>query len=302
MRCPYCRTMNDIEEARCAHCGRRLREGAPRAEAGPQPVAGAVAPVIEFTSRRQHVESSGEDLAPRAMSAAAGASSQQASLQSQQALFQEPDWRDQDGPARAGLAGNVVPIPTLTPHRPNSRESKRERAKRRTTARPPRRMSDPQQNLEFVAAQVDLRQRPEERIDCDAPVAVPTHRLMAAAVDGSMILLGVLVFAGAFLTLGGSSLPVREMMFVLLGVWAVVAMLYKGMWCLVEADSLGLRAVGLRLVDFDGRAPSRRARVIRAASGMMSLAAAGMGLLWTLVDEERLSWHDHISKTFPTVE
>ena len=26
----------------------------------------------------------------------------------------------------------------------------------------------------------------------------------------------------------------------------------------------------------------------------------GLGLVWALVDEENLTWHDHISKTFPT--
>jgi hypothetical protein len=36
------------------------------------------------------------------------------------------------------------------------------------------------------------------------------------------------------------------------------------------------------------------------ASGFLSLAAGGLGLLWALVDEETLTWHDHISKTFPT--
>ncbi len=260
-----------------------------------------MAPVIEFTSRRQHVESPHEETveiageAPKVMSAAAGA-------QSQQALFQESDWGSQGGSSRRGRGGNVVPIPTLTPHLPNSPESKKARAKRRTTARPPRRMPDPQQNLEFVSAQVDLRKRPEERIDCDAPVAVPTHRLMAAAVDGGVILFGVLLFSGAFWSLGGGELELRDMMYALLVIWVAVAALYKGLWCAAESDSLGLRAVGLRLVDFDGRAPSRKVRLIRAASGMMSLAAAGMGLLWTLVDEEHLTWHDHISKTFPTVE
>jgi hypothetical protein len=25
-----------------------------------------------------------------------------------------------------------------------------------------------------------------------------------------------------------------------------------------------------------------------------------LGMLWALVDEEALTWHDHMSKTFPT--
>jgi len=32
----------------------------------------------------------------------------------------------------------------------------------------------------------------------------------------------------------------------------------------------------------------------------LSLCSLGLGLVWALVDEESLTWHDHISKTFPT--
>ncbi len=34
---------------------------------------------------------------------------------------------------------------------------------------------------------------------------------------------------------------------------------------------------------------------------MLSLFAGGIGLVWSLVDEDGLTWHDHISATFPTI-
>jgi uncharacterized RDD family membrane protein YckC len=55
------------------------------------------------------------------------------------------------------------------------------------------------------------------------------------------------------------------------------------------------------VVNFDGHRPSRRQRFYRLAGGAVGVVAAGMGLLWAIFDEERLTWHDHISKTFPTV-
>jgi uncharacterized RDD family membrane protein YckC len=61
-----------------------------------------------------------------------------------------------------------------------------------------------------------------------------------------------------------------------------------------------MRFAGLRLVDFDGRKPHRDARLLRQAAGFLSLCSLGLGLVWALVDEESLTWHDHISKTFPT--
>jgi hypothetical protein len=61
-----------------------------------------------------------------------------------------------------------------------------------------------------------------------------------------------------------------------------------------------MRFAGLRLVDFDGRSPERHQRMRRQLASLLSVLSAGLGLAWALVDEENLTWHDHISKTFPT--
>ncbi len=52
----------------------------------------------------------------------------------------------------------------------------------------------------------------------------------------------------------------------------------------------------LRRPDAHARATVSTAR----PRAFLSLMAGGIGLLWGLVDEETLTWHDHISKTFPT--
>ena len=80
---------------------------------------------------------------------------------------------------------------------------------------------------------------------------------------------------------------------------AVVA-LYQLFWVLADGDTPGLQLARLRLVDFDGRPATRKARLFRVASSWLSAAPAGLGLLWALLDEEALTWHDQISKTFPT--
>jgi uncharacterized RDD family membrane protein YckC len=62
-----------------------------------------------------------------------------------------------------------------------------------------------------------------------------------------------------------------------------------------------MRWTQLRLINFDGFVPEPRERLIRYLGACLSFAAAGLGVLWSLVDEESLTWHDHISKTFPTL-
>jgi uncharacterized RDD family membrane protein YckC len=138
-------------------------------------------------------------------------------------------------------------------------------------------------------------------IYCDAPVAMPTHRLIAAAFDASMVLLAVGVFLGIFFLSGGEIELTRQNVPFFACVVVLLALFYRSLWCLGNGDSPGMRFAGLRLVDFDGRPPDRDQRGMRQLAGLLSVISAGLGLVWALVDEESLTWHDHISKTFPTV-
>jgi uncharacterized RDD family membrane protein YckC len=155
-----------------------------------------------------------------------------------------------------------------------------------------------QQSLEFSsAARADLL---EGVIYCDAPVAIPAHRAIAAALDGSMIVIALAVFGLIFRLLGGEFVLNPKTLPMFLGVVGAVVFFYRLLWCLGNGDTAGQRWAHLRLVNFDGQTPGRAQRFYRIASGVLSLAAAGVGLLWALVDEETLTWHDHISRTFPT--
>jgi uncharacterized RDD family membrane protein YckC len=206
-----------------------------------------------------------------------------------------------DGFREGSGGGKVIPIPTLTPLRPYNRETAPRRPASRSAA-PARlhRSSDFQQKLGFHDADGEVRVQPGESIVCDAPVADPIHRLVAASVDGSLILVAVGVFLGIFFFSGGQVSLDRQALSFIVGVTAVIALFYRALWCLANGDTPGMRFAGLRLVDFDGRRPDREQRGVRQVAGLLSLLSAGLGLVWALVDEEKLTWHDHISKTFPT--
>jgi len=125
---------------------------------------------------------------------------------------------------------------------------------------------------------------------------------VAAGVDASLILVGVGAFLAIFFISGGQVALDRQALSFSLGVTAVIALFYRVLWCLADGDSPGMRFAGLRLVDFDGRRPDREQRGIRQVASLLSILSAGLGLVWALVDEENLTWHDHISKTFPTAQ
>ena len=123
---------------------------------------------------------------------------------------------------------------------------------------------------------------------------------MAAALDGSVILIATAIFGIIFYLAGGQVALTTRIWPILVAVVAAFVIFYELLWCLAGGDTAGMRWARLTLVDFDGQKPRRKQRFYRLASGILSLLAAGIGLLWALVDEETLTWHDHISKTFPT--
>jgi uncharacterized RDD family membrane protein YckC len=193
----------------------------------------------------------------------------------------------------------VIPIPTLTPLRMPG-EARKGSTPRSVGPRPARRASVSLQTELFEPGQALAFAPPGESIYCDAPVASPQHRLVAAAVDAAVVLIALGVFLGMFVLCGGQMDLNRQMVMLLAGVGAVIGLFYHFLWCLADGDTPGMRFAGLRLVDFDGRTPDREKRSVRMAAALLSLLSAGLGLVWALVDEENLTWHDHISKTFPT--
>ena len=242
------------------------------------PVAGAAAPAFETLpgGRQEHAE-------PAPVNPAAPPDGGY-----QPSLFRDPN----PGP-------RIMPIPMLSP-----RLHTGERKGTRSPGRPARRDADSQQSLDFLNPAAPgtnpLGTEVEAVIYCDAPVALPVHRLMAVAADGSMMAIAVGLFLMIFCLSGGQIVFSQRSALLAVIVIAAVIFLYRLLWCLGNGDTPGMRFAGLRLVNFDGRPPDRDQRLLRLGASVLSLASAGLGLVWALVDEESLTWHDHISKTFPS--
>ena len=294
MECRFCRAWNDEDERRCARCGRRLQAGSARPAPEIYPLMTATAPAFETLpgGRPQNAPSAAPPLSqagpPQPGSQQPGSQPSYQGPAYQPSLFRDP----QPGP-------KVVPIPTMTPVRPSA-------GAKRDTGRPPvprtprRGLNDHQQSLDFSDADVRLDMRVEAVIYCDAPVALPMHRFIAAAVDASMIVIGLGLFLGVFLLSGGHLVFNKQVAPLFVGMVGVLWVMYHMLWCLADGDTPGMRFAGLRVVNFDGLIADREQRGIRQAAYVVSVLSAGVGLLWALVDEENLTWHDHISKTFPT--
>jgi uncharacterized RDD family membrane protein YckC len=280
MECRYCQASNAEDDHRCRRCGRRLRMTPIYA------TTSAAAPALQY--RQMEPEPIREIQGGASVATEpAGLPPQRKAITYQPSLFTSRE------------LPRVVPFETIAPE---SMEAPPIKAPH-TNPRPRRRKVVPgQQSLEFapVAGSARYARPSEGAIYCDAPVAIPAHRFMAAALDASVVLTALGIFgtvfylAGGQVTLNGKTVPM------FLGVIAALVIFYRLLWCLGRGDTPGMKWTHLRLVNFDGQKPNRRQRFFRLCSGTLSLFAGGLGLLWALVDEETLTWHDHISKTFPT--
>ena len=195
---------------------------------------------------------------------------------------------------------NVIPFEAYAPPRV-TRPPKA--APRPQPRRPSSRVPEAQGQLDFLAA-LPVQTRTlgttvEAVIFCDAPVATPLHRAMAAALDWSMVLIGYGLFLMAFSVAGGEFVLTRSNLIVFGAALLLLAFTYGLFWALAGGETAGMRWTRLRLITFDGFPPEPRQRAFRFVGSCLSLCTV-LGLLWSLADEESLTWQDHISRTFPT--
>ncbi len=274
MECRYCRTVNSEDEHRCCKCGRRLQlyTATPSVHTYP-PVTTATAPALE-----RHREPD-----PRAH---AVPTPRPSTLPGSRAAYQRTLF-------------NEVPRVMPPPQHPAAPTLPRPARPQRPTAR---RISENQQALNFAgqSAQGLLDSQVEAVISCEARAASPAHRFLAAVLDGSLVLTAMGLFVGSFAIGGGAVTVDKTTALALSAVAGLIWFFYHLLFCLAGGDTPGMRWAQLRLVNFDGQMPEREQRVERLLANCLSVAAAFLGVIWALVDEESLTWHDHISKTFPT--
>jgi uncharacterized RDD family membrane protein YckC len=146
-----------------------------------------------------------------------------------------------------------------------------------------------------------LKTTVEAVIYCDSPVATPFHRAIAALLDASMILIGMGLFLAIFEVFGGPFSWTRQNIMIWIGAAALIGMFYGFIWSLCGRETAGMNWTDLRIINFNGFPPDGKSRAVRLVGCWLSFCSGMIGIFWALMDEEGLTWHDHMSKTFPTV-
>ena len=327
MTCGYCQLSNPEEEHRCGRCGRRLTGTA--VAAPPAQARGHVRLAVRamganalaahpLTSR----SSSGGAAAARAPEKTRA---KEISLDAAATLDGLPQPRVKFLPPQPSLFGaelqsKLIPFESLpriaaqpsetapgiatTVVRPISTPTETKHAARPATRRVAP-AEDPQATLDFLpplkTTGRTLKTDAEAVIFCDAAVAGPLHRATAAALDLSII---TIAFVGVLITFQFLGKPVaidRITLVMLGGMFGMAALFYGLLFAITGTVTPGMRWAHLRLITFDGFPLDGRNRALRLAGTWISVLSGGIGLLWALLDEENLTWHDHISKSFPAL-
>ena len=149
-----------------------------------------------------------------------------------------------------------------------------------------------------------LIEPPEERIEERRPgfefplqSASLARRISAALVDVLIVLTAVTLFGFVFYRLAAPVLPSAEIAGIGLSLAGLFWLAYQYLLLVHTGSTPGLRIARLRIARFDGIAVPRALRRWRVLTSALSGLSLGLGYLWCFLDEDRLCWHDRITRT-----
>jgi uncharacterized RDD family membrane protein YckC len=282
MTCTYCGSQNSDTEHRCRRCGRRP-EDTLNGEFPVHRTAGNLATKLATKPRPTEIDPPPEKRASNPAS-------------------------NQEVPVQGSLfTANVIAMPSrgARPGKTGTRSKAmaQEPAGGKTPRRVLRGRAENQSELDFLepalAKPKTLATTVDAVVYCEAQVATPMHRALAAAIDWTMVMFGYGLFLLTFAKCGGEFVINRPNLLIFGGALVLIGCTYGLLWTIAGTETAGMRWTHLRLTTFDGFPPDIWQRAARSAFTCLSFFSV-LGVLWSLADEEGLGWQDHMSRSFPT--
>jgi uncharacterized RDD family membrane protein YckC len=132
------------------------------------------------------------------------------------------------------------------------------------------------------------------------PVASLTERRRALLIDGLCLAFAYGSFLALFGSLGGHFTLSKLSAAVCLSTFAFVYVQYFGLFTIFGGNTPGMMLSGLQVASATGDAPTPRQYLLRAIGYLLSAGTCFLGFFWVFWDEDQLTWHDRISRTFLT--
>ncbi|SFR97352.1 Uncharacterized membrane protein YckC, RDD family [Granulicella pectinivorans] len=126
-----------------------------------------------------------------------------------------------------------------------------------------------------------------------------SQRAMAALVDGALIAAGFVAFA----TVVVYRMTVMPAPLLAAGAAAIALaalfLIYRMLFFTFADCTPGMRYARIGLCTFADDNPTRAAMRRRTFAILLAACPLGLGFLWACLDEDRLGWHDRISRMYP---
>ena len=128
-----------------------------------------------------------------------------------------------------------------------------------------------------------------------APLA---QRTMAALADLGLVLVALVAFVAMFAKVAGQVPTGVPAGVALIGVAAALMLLYQLLFFTLSDQTPGMRYARIGLCTLTDENPTRAAMRRRIAAQLIAVCPLGLGLLWSLLDDDGLGWHDRISRMY----
>jgi uncharacterized RDD family membrane protein YckC len=130
------------------------------------------------------------------------------------------------------------------------------------------------------------------------PVASLEDRRIAGLIDGVCLMFAYGGFLALFSSLGGQFTLSKLTAAVYGMTFAIVYLQYFALFTVFGGTTPGMMFRGLQVASFSGAPPSPRQLLLRSLGYVLSACACFTGFLWAGWDEDALTWHDRISRTY----
>jgi uncharacterized RDD family membrane protein YckC len=125
-----------------------------------------------------------------------------------------------------------------------------------------------------------------------------SRRLAASAVDAVLVMSGFAAFAYVFLRLNAELPPLGKIAGACALLIGLLWSAYQYLLLVYSSTTPGLKLAKLELQRFDGSPVPLRIRRWRVLTSVLSGLSLGLGYAWCFLDEDRLCWHDRITRTY----
>jgi uncharacterized RDD family membrane protein YckC len=133
------------------------------------------------------------------------------------------------------------------------------------------------------------------------PVATLLERRRAAMIDAACLAFAYGGFLALFGSLGGQFTFSKLSAVVCFSTFAFVYVQYFGLFTIFGGTTPGMMVRGLQVASFTGDSPSAQQLFWRTAGYMISAGTFFLGFCWALWDEDGMTWHDRLSRTYLAV-